>query len=694
MLLLPASLAFSEGSTFEGDVTVSEQYAEISGNRAKFNEYRDIRKQAPYGEFLFKYDSDAFSLQGQGSDPGYDTQHYRLDSNTYGKFKLYLDYNELPHNFTYDAKTFYTGAGSNTLNYSVAPTADTSSWKTFDYAIKRKTGEGGFSIDVLKPFFFTVSASQEKRTGTMPTGVSGTTPGGIAIELPMPIDYTTDTVRTEIGYAKKPIYAALSAEYSAFHNADPVLYFRNPASTLQPNMDALNLAPNNEYYKISFKGNVQLPLNSKFNLNLGTSRTTSQANLFTSYVGAAAVVPITLTKTDFHGIVDTENIDAVLTSNPLPFFTTKVYYKYYGRNNKSDKITTTDGANTFTNELLSYHKNSTGVELGFKLPAHFYFQTAYAYIQTNRDRGDLPETQDNKYSGSLRWNGLDFATPKVEYERLQRTAEHGVNTTVLASAQATENAIGPYLYRFDASPMNRDTVKASVDIFPIDNLNITLGYKYKKTDYLYTILGLRNTEANEINFDIGYTIGRFIVVNAYIDYEHTKSYQFQRVFTVAGADPNGPTQNATNYNWDARSAEVSISYGANAEITLMPNKLSLLLQYDNVKSNGNVDLTYLNAAALAAGTPAGTRTNDNIDIFALDNYTLRALSAKIKYKPVQVLTLIAGYAYESFTYNDAGWDGYVNVPATAGTNGAFLTGAYANPNYHANVVYLSANYRF
>src|SRR5208283_4774545 len=113
-----------------------------------------------------------------------------------------------------------------------------------------------------------------------------------------------------------------------------------------------------------------------------------------------------------------------------------------------------------------------------------------------------------------------------------------------------------------------------------------------------------------------------------------------------------------------------------------------------VNSDGNVDLTYLSAAALAAASPAGTRTNNNIDLGPWDDYILRSLSAKIKYTPAKPLTVVVGFAYESYTYTDASWDNYVLVPAAAGTSGAFLTGAYANPNYHANVVFVSTNYRF
>jgi MtrB/PioB family decaheme-associated outer membrane protein len=683
MMLFPTFPVLAAGGSFEGSLDVTGEWSNQSGDKAKLNEYRDIRKQGLYGGFLFKYDSDAFFLQGQASDIAYDTQHYRIEGGAYGKFNLYMDYNEIPHNFTYDAISFYNGVGSNTLvnKFVGFPTADTSSWTHLNYAIKRQTSEGGFSLNLLKPFYFTASASREERTGTMPTSFGAGSPGGAAVELPQPVDYITDIVRAEIGYARKPVFVSLSGEFSNFNNTDHVLYFTNPSAGVNT-PDAMNLPPDNQYYKIALKGSLQLPLNSKLNVNLATSRATSDADLFNYRVSVATTTFFGLSSTLFNGQVDTQNYQVVLTSNPLSFLTAKIYYKYYERQNNSDRIITTDGT-PFTNELYTYHRNNYGIDMGFKLPAHFYLKTAYSNLRTNRTRDDLPETRDNLYSTELKWTGLDFMTTKVGYEHLERNADHGV-LLLVTGAQATENAIGPFVHRFDGAAQNRDIVKASVDINPMDNLNFNIGYKYKMIDYKDTILGLRRSTAHRANLDASYTIGRFVQLNAYVDYEANRSYQFQRVFTVAGADPFGPTQNATNYNWDVRIQDNSFAYGGRADIFIIPKKLTFIVQYDNVNSNGRDDFTYL-----AGGLPAA-RTQDNIDIGAVDDYTLRALVAKVVYKPWNALTMTAGYAYESFTYNDAAWDSYRYV---VGTN-TFLTGAYANPNYHANVVFVSANYRF
>jgi MtrB/PioB family decaheme-associated outer membrane protein len=693
MILLPAFPALSAESTFEGEVGGTGMLTHVSGNNAKFNEYRDIR-DGVYSGISLKYDSDTFFAKGKAADIGYDTQRYRFDGGVYGNFKTYFEYSEIPHNFTYDARTFYNGAGTNILNYSVAPTADTSSWKSFNYDTRRRTYGGGVSLDLLKPFFFDLSVSNEKKTGTYPTGAAGTSPGGISLELPQPIDYTTNTLNVQAGYAKNPFFAAVSFMYQDFDNADKTLFFQNPAGPAS-NRDALNLPPSNQYYKLAFKGSVQLPLNSKFSMNLATSRTTSETDLLTSYITATAN-PITLSNSVFHGKIDTQNYNFVLTSNPVTFLTGKIYYKYYDRKNKSDQITTIDpafaGGAPFTNPLFDYHKNNFGIDLGWKLPARFQLDTAYQYLKTDRARGDLPKTVDNIYSVGLKWRGLDFITPKVGYEHLQRTADIGVLLKEYAGDQTTENAIAPYVRRFDAAPLNRETFKAAVDIYPLDNLSFNIGYKYKYSDYKDTILGLKNVTSNEVNLDAGYSIGKIAQLNAYFSMELDKNYQFQRAYTSGNANPS--VQNSTNYNWDAKIRDNSYAWGVNTEVYIIPKQLTLILSYDQVSSNGQVDLTYLNAAGLAAGTPAGTRTNDNIDIGNWDDYRLNIYQAKLRYSPSKSYTITAGYAYEQYKYNDAQLDNYTLVPATTGTNGAFLTGAYANPNYRAHLVFFVVNYRF
>jgi MtrB/PioB family decaheme-associated outer membrane protein len=685
--LLPLFNLLAEENNLEGEITLDSMISNIAGNKAKFNEYRDIRDGlGVYGRIRLNYDTEKYLMNFKADDIGYDTQHYRLEGGLWGKFKAYLDYNEIPHNFTFGAKSFYDGIGTNNLTYPThPPSTNISTWKEFDYAIERKKYGGGFKLEMLKPLFFDVSASREERDGIFPIGAAGTSPGGISLELPEPIDYTTDNVKVEAGYAKNPIFLSLSYFYSQFENGNRNLNFRNPATAnTASTTDTSTLAPDNNYYKLAFKGAVKLPMRSKFSTNLNFSRTKSDVNLLSSYVAdvAGGRTNITLSDPTFHGKIDTQNFDFVLSSNPISFLDGKVFYKHYKRDNKSDEITTTDGSSTFTNDLFDYKKDTYGAELGLKLPANLYLNSGYNYVKTKREREDIPENKDNLYSVDLRWRGLDFMVAKVGYERLHRNAEF--------EGSSDPNNIETYIRRFDAAAKDRDTYKASIDLSPMENLNFGIGYKLKNTDYKDVTLGLRDTKSNEFDIDGDYTIGQFIKLFGYLAYERIENNQFQRQLLPTDSGNPGTPPTATGFNWDVKQKDREYDYGIGAEIYVIPKKLTFTLQHDYVRSNGFADFTYLLGAN---PLPAG-RTQDNIDISDWDDYRLRSYLVKAKYYATKNFTFSVGYAYEKFKYNDAQIEGYQFVPATTGSNGAYLTGAYRSPSYSASIVFVGATYKF
>jgi MtrB/PioB family decaheme-associated outer membrane protein len=680
MIVMPACPAFADG-TFDGEAGGTALFTHVNGNDAKFNEYRDLR-DGFYTNLRLKYDTDDYFIKVKAFDIGYDTQKYSLEGGMYGKFKAYVDYSEIPHNFTFGAETFYSGAGTNRLTYTprIPPS---SAWQPFDYSTKRQAVEVGFSVDRIKPFFFDFSSPHEEKTGTYPTGVAystnGSRPltgGASSIEIPQPIDYRTNALNMTAGYAKNPYFAAVNFYYSQFDNANSVLYFDRPTGPTTSIPDAYSLPPDNEAYKIAFKGSVKLPLNSQFSTNLATSRMSADENVLLATTTTFGPV--------FHGKVRTDNLDFVLTSNPVHLLSTKVYYKYNDRKNESDQLSIENpvySSDTPANTLYGYDKRKMGIDLGWNLPAKFKLDTTYSYLITRRQAEDeIPETRDNTLSAELKYRGLDFMTPKIGYEWMQRSADHEPSIIDPDPGDAIQN----FIWRFDVAPKTQNTLKASIDIFPLPNLNFNIGYKYVDVNYSNTILGLRSTRSNQVNLDVGYTLGKIAQLNAYYDLEIQKNYQFQRTYTAnATADPNS-TPSASNYNWDVKFKDNSYSWGFGSEIYLMPKTLSLLLQYDNVNSNGNADFTYLFASALAAG-----RTNDNIDMANWDDYRLSSYSAKIRYTTTTHYTFTVGYAYESYKYNSSQFDNYLMVQ---GTN--YLTGAYANPNYDAQVVFAAVEYKF
>jgi len=394
---------------------------------------------------------------------------------------------------------------------------------------------------------------------------------------------------------------------------------------------------------------------------------------------AGGLRSITLSTPSFNGQVDTNNIATSVTSKPLSFLDAKLFLKYDDRENKSDVITITD-TTTFTNTLFNYRRVKYGTELGFQLPAKFYFLGTYNYSTISREREDIPDNRDDLCSAELRWKGFDFLTARVGYERLDRRADFQLTDTT---------DLETFIRRFDAASKSRNTYKANLDLFPTDNFSISLGYKHRDTNYPDTVLGLTGDRGDEFLVDVDYRINKQIRLFGSFDYEYVRQDQFQRQTDGTAIDPSS-TPTSTNFNWTAAQKSENYSYMAGAEIFIIPEKLTLLLQYSYLQADGSVDYTYLLGAV---PLPAG-RTQDNIDLSNWDGYKLSYFCIKLSYKVTKALSVVAGYVYEKYDYNDAQYDGYQYVTAISGSNGAYLTGAYDDPSYESHVGFVTLSYHF
>jgi opacity protein-like surface antigen len=305
---------------------------------------------------------------------------------------------------------------------------------------------------------------------------------------------------------------------------------------------------------------------------------------------------------------------------------------------------------------MFYTDRSFGSQLGFRLPANFRLIAGYTNKDTTyQDRVDAKKRKDDLYSADLSWSGLDFAVLKIGYEKLHRSLERNEKEDI---------------WRYDVAPQNRDTFKASVEISPVDNLSVTLGYKYKKTDYTDSGFGLKEDRRDEVYVDASLAVGKYAQISGYFDYDKIRSYQVQLY----------------DSKWDLWQREKNIDYGIGTDIFIIPKKLTLKLRYDYVRSDGSADFTYLDPLALVDG-----RTNSNIDINNWDDYRKKALSLKAIYNIMKSVTVTAGYAYEQFKLNDAQLAGYEYM---VGAPDSYLTGAYKDQKYNANVLFMSLIYRF
>ncbi len=663
LCLTPVPHAYSQN--LEGTVGLSGNNYSVTGNEAKFHEYTDKTETQILGNVDAKYDSKGFYLGFLARDPGYDTQHYRLEGGAYGKFKLFFDYNEIIHNTTFDARTFYDGVGSDRLTGTPSTNPDT--WaSSFDYKTKRKKFETGLKVDVVKPLFFNVTYLNEKKEGVRPEGVSTFGVANPSLELPRPVDYKTDGFLAEGGYAKNPFFLSFSYFYNEFKNRVQDLHFTNPFNGLN---DILSQEPDSKFYKLSIKGSAKLPLNSKFSMKLGDARARSDADIFTN----------------FDGKVDTRNADFQLASSPFRFVDGKIFYKYYERDNRSSgqllagQILST-ATLTGTNPVF-YKTDTYGADLGFRLPVHLYLNAGYKYVATDRRISNiavftsqpaaaaalvLPYNTDNIYFADLKYTGLDFMSARVGYERLGRGADY-----------RTEESRNRLNRLFAYAAQDRDTFKAAVDLYPVDDLNLSVEYRFKRTNYNDTAVGFTDDTRNAVSFNADYALKKIARLYGYFDYERARLDQTGLV-------------NASL--WESKQREDTYGYGVRADLYAVPGKLTFIVQGDYLRANGSNDFGFFDNAIWGnISVPVGAP----VDIAAWDDYQKYSAQFTAVYNWSPAITLRAGYAYARYDYSDSQLNNYQYVAGGGtGSNGAFLTGAYSRPSYSANIVFLGLSYRF
>lgn len=676
--------AFGEEKSISGEVSLGGSAIHLQEESAKFYEYNGLKGHF-LGDISSSYDTEKYSTSLTGENIGLDDQYYMLKGGKWGDFKYSLYFDETPHNYSFKARSFYSDPGSSNLtyNYTTVP-KDSSQWPSrFDYSVKRKDFGSSIDLTMNSPFFFKVDINHLIKEGLYPIGVpSGVSGFGYVVEMPSPVDDTTTNVSLETGYKMKSLFLSLGGSFSAFNNENKWLTFRNPYVTTQSLSETISLPPDNKYWNFRFAGMTKLPLDSTLSLNTSYSRLKSMVSLLdTIWTSGPSFISLGLNDKTFDGDISYKNLSTTLTSNPIKPLTTKLYYKFLEKDNDSDEITYTYSGQSVTNHIFEYKKHNAGIDVGYKFTKDLKTTVGYEFLKIKREREDIPVTKDNKFFVQLKYNPFDFLGTGIKYQRLNRSAKFESPGVASTDAAYIEN----FVRRYDATDKDQDALKLSVDLSPFDKLDLTAEFAYKKDKYDETILGLTKANRNEFILDAAYEI-KGIKLYGYFDYEVADRDQTSRYVTPGGSfDPSTPPA-SNGYNWDVKLKDKNFALGVGLEVPIISNKLIFGTQYDFEKANGNADFT---SQYLATGL-----TQDLIDIPLYDDYKRHALSTKLKYNYNTKLSLVLGYAYQKYTYTDAQFEGYKYIMPVTGTTNTYLTGAYKDEPYNANVFYLRAIYKF
>jgi hypothetical protein len=98
-ILLLCGGAPAQERAVTGEFSLAPTRVDVKGNRAKFNEYRDLR-DGVYGHIGLRTDAEKTYFDFRADDMGCKDQKYELEGGSRGKVTFYFRYDEIPHNLT------------------------------------------------------------------------------------------------------------------------------------------------------------------------------------------------------------------------------------------------------------------------------------------------------------------------------------------------------------------------------------------------------------------------------------------------------------------------------------------------------------------------------------------------------------------------------------------------------------------
>lgn len=356
----------------------------IAGNdderNAQYRMYQDVENDAYVNNLslqLKKTGTGYFADLTAGSAGRHD-QYYGLQFGNYNDWKVKIFFSETPHVFTDNYKSLWTGVGTGNLvllpgltpggttstaadNASVAAMAKSVVPSTLGLTRKK----GGIRIektisDTWKAY---LSYSQERREGARPFGaVWGNNPGTAPIEIPEPIDYTTQDILAGVQHSGVVNIFNVRLSASIFDNNINTLTFQEPyrinpgggistvPATGAYTQGRFDLTPSSQSYNGRAEYTRLMPdfYHGSFTavVSGGTWRQndrlipyTSISNINTANVtlldGGAWDGTGSLSRAAASTRIDTRLVDLTLSLNPIPDLNVKGNARYYAVENKT-----------------------------------------------------------------------------------------------------------------------------------------------------------------------------------------------------------------------------------------------------------------------------------------------------------------------------------------------------------------------
>jgi len=564
--------------TISGSAEVDALPRSFSGDRSKFETYRDIPESAvvPSLELLIGSKKQDFYFNFDAGHVGRDDQIYQLRFGRYGLFDVELEWNQIPHIFNIDnARTpFKIDGGSYTLRSR--PTAldgatfsnwinDPNNTRHIDLSMLEQIGKISIRYTPNPGWTFTgkywAQLNDGNRAISFPIGGGSSSP---ITELAEPIDYQTQNI--ELGGEYRGKWWSLGLKYngSIFHNSTSTLTFDN-ARGVGPNcVDSISvpcnarvdLYPSNQAHTFTLTGTANLPLKTHF---LGTASygwrlqddsflpfTINRCYTGGPCAGALQVMP-SLSRGDLNGDMRPAMVNLTLVNNFINNLNLKAYYRFYDLGNRTSPVFTTGtvrndqgnpGSDWTVANQYAYSKNTAGFDAGYTFTRWLSGKFKFSWDRTHRSINDIDEPSNVALNQDEYKVGPTFDIKPFSWWLLRAAYQHSWR---FAPEYRDPNSM------FWLAKRYQDKVNLFTDISPWETVSFHAGFDYTTDKYPASTFGIQDMQTYSpsvgvlyaplewIKFFADYNFDHYTWSNAYNTTRHTTGKDKVNTFSV-GSD--------------------------------------------------------------------------------------------------------------------------------------------------------------
>jgi hypothetical protein len=707
-------------------------------DKAKMNEYRDV-SSGVIGSFDLVGTSKEKYLRVFGENLGYADQFINLRGGEYGNYKYQLFDDRMPHNLSWGALTPLVGTGGSSLTYpgvtpnvtSYPPTGaltNPATWNQFDYRLNREVAGGNVEFTYNSPWFTRLGYNESTMQGTRPFGGRlGTSSSNGMIEIGAPTDYRTKDFTLDGGYSSKKTSFTVNYLNSRFSNANPFMQWTN--FFMLNNTDTSYLPPDNNLNKVGFNATLrELPIDSTLAIRFTWSQLTNNFDVAsgalmptnntltpatTGSPTAVGTLVTTPNRSSFAGNVETKSASVSYTSNWSREVDSKLFYNYYDTHNKSTLVEYAQGflgtgpcpANSYPststatqfcngptpNELFSYTKQDYGVEGAWRANRANKLSGGVSTNTIWREgRDDAPRTNYDNYWAEYKNSSLEDLSGRIKYLFTQRRSDLNPARPVAQSpfADATPAQVPYYFRAYDVSNADLNVIRFVLDWSPAPLLDTSFDTTYRHTAYRDLSYGRTQDQRQDYSLTMSYGDPKGFRFTVLANYEFVEFNQ--KYHQGTGPFPGG-TQTATDFDWSTKNTQINQLWGLIADWAAN-EKTRLKASYTFSKTGGGVAFSSGNTAG-AGGFNGGPLVD-----YVTDNTRKQTLNLKGDYTIDKHWSTTLGYVIEKYDYNDDQMKGYQGFypyfQYLGGNNDSWFSGAFANPAYKLQVLYLVGTYKF